>query len=122
MAFQSICPTVSLEDPKADYKTADRLEQFRVSSQAIYTAAFPGTNYLPFRAVERAWFQNTSLPLTGSCGKLLPMVVVRMKFQGGFYQNFMLEKQSSADRLLSIMKENVPGLLLEPERKGPEAR
>lgn len=115
MAFQSICPTVSLEEPKADYKTAEKLEQFRVSRQAIYMAAFPGTKYLPFQAVERAWSRNTSLPVKCTCGKSLPMVAVRIKYQGGGYQNFILEKQASADRLLSILRENFPNIVFEPE-------
>ncbi len=115
MAFQSICPTVSLEEPKADYKSADRLEQFRVSRQAIYMAAFPGTKYLPFQAVERAWSQNTSMPVKCTCGKSIPMVAVRMKYRGGCYQNFLLEKQASADRLLSILREDFPDVVLAPE-------
>lgn len=119
MAFRSICPTVSLEDPKSDYKAAQRLEQFRVSGQAIYMAAFPGTRYLPLQAVERAWAKDTSLPLTGSCGKSLPMVAVRIKYGGGYYQNFLLEKRASAEKLLSILRENVPGVDLTPEPTVP---
>ncbi len=115
--FRSICPTVSLENPKADYQTARRLEQFRVSGQAVYMAAFPGTKYLPFQAVERAWKQDASLALTGCCGKTLPMTVVRMKYVGGYYQNFMFEKPSSAAQLLELLRER--GVLL--EREGPKA-
>jgi len=122
MAFQSICPTLSLEDPKTDYKTAGRLEQFRLSSRAIYMAAFPGTRYLPLQAVERAWAKDTSLPLTGSCGKSLPMVAVRVRYQGGYYQNFLLEKRASAERLLSVLKEHVPGVDLTPEPVGNDRR
>ena len=31
------------------------------------------------------------------------MVVVRMKYQGGFYQNFTFEKQESADKVLAAI-------------------
>ena len=49
MKMQSICPDIVLEDPREDYKTAVRVEQYRVSRQAIYFAAFPGTRYLSSR-------------------------------------------------------------------------
>ena len=60
MKMQSICPDIVLEDPREDYKTAVRVEQYRVSRQAIYFAAFPGTRYLPFRAVRQAWAQKAA--------------------------------------------------------------
>ena len=117
MAIQSICPGVALTDPKADYKSAVRVEQYRMSDEAIYFAAFPGTKYLPFRAVRQAWSQKTSISLTGCCGKELPMVVVRMRYEGGFYQNFTFEKQKSADRVLALLAERYPDVVLEPEKK-----
>lgn len=117
MKMQSLCPEVVLEDPRGDYRTAVRAEQYRVSQQAIYFPAFPGTRYLPFRAVRQAWTQKSSLSLTGCCGKELPVVVLRMKYQGGFYQTFTFEKQTTADRVLSLLSACCPDVLLEPERR-----
>ena len=45
------------------------------------------------------------------------MVVVRMRYEGGFYQNFTFEKQSSADKVLALLAEQYPDVLLEPENK-----
>lgn len=115
--MQSICPGVVLKDPKEDYKTAIRVEQYRLSRQAIYFAAFPGTKYLPFRAVQRAWTQKSSLSLTGCCGKELPVVVLRIQYEGGFYQNITFEKQKAADQVLKMLSECCPDVPLEPERR-----
>ena len=117
MKMQSICPGIVLEDPRGDYRTAVRAEQYRVSRQAIYFAAFPGTRYLPFQAVRQAWTQKSSLSLTGCCGKELPVVVLRMKYEGGFYQTFTFEKQKAADQVLSLLAACCPDVVLEPERR-----
>lgn len=117
MAIKSVCPSVELEDPRGDYKASVRAEQYRVSKQAIYFAAFPGTKYVPFRAVRQAWAQKSSISLTGCCGKELPVVVLRMRYEGGFYQNFTFEKQKTADQVLALLAECCPEALLEPERK-----
>jgi hypothetical protein len=121
MAIKSLCPSVTLEDPKEDYRTAIRVEQYRVSRQAIYFAAFPGTKYLPFRAVRQAWSQPSSISVTGCCGKQLPVVVMRVKYEGGFYQNITFEKQKAADQVLAMMKDCCPEVILAPERAGGKA-
>ena len=81
MAMRSICPSVVLEDPREDYKNSYRAEQFRVGKQAIYVAAFPGTKYLPFSAIRQAWTQDSSITVTGTCGKSLPVVVLRVRYE-----------------------------------------
>lgn len=97
MAMKSLCPEFVLPDPAADRKASERVEQYRVSGAAIYFKTFPGEKYLPFSAVEWAWAQKSRVSLTGCCGSELPVVILRMKYSGGFYQNFTFEKQESAD-------------------------
>jgi len=97
MAMKSLCPEFVLLDPAADRKASERVEQYRVSGAAIYFKTFPGEKYLPFSAVEWAWAQKSRVSLTGCCGSELPVVILRMKYSGGFYQNFTFEKQESAD-------------------------
>lgn len=111
--LQSLCPEHPLEDPKSDWKSARRVGQYRVSDRAVYFPAFPGTRYLSFDALTRAWSQKTSVPLTGCCGKELPMVLVRMEYAGGFYQDFSFEKQTEADRVLSQVRTRRPELFQE---------
>ena len=121
MAMRSICPGVVLEDPKEDYKNGYRAEQFRVGKQAIYMAAFPGTKYLPFSAIRQAWTQDSSITVTGTCGKSLPVVVLRVRYEGNFYQSFQFEKQSTADRVLESIAAGNPDAVIGPEPVG-EAR
>ena len=64
-SLKSLCPECPMEDAGADYRRARRVGQYRVSDRAIYFLAFPGTRYLPFAAVRRAWQQKSSMPLTG---------------------------------------------------------
>lgn len=117
MAIQSLCPAITLPDPAADRKTARRVEQYRLSEQAIYIKAFPGDKYLPFTAVRRAWTQKSSMPLTGCCGKELPVVVLRVRYEGGFYQNFTFENQRGADQVLEAVARACPDTPLTPEER-----
>ena len=107
-----------LEDPAGDYKTARRAEQYRVSGQAIYFPAFPGTQYLSFASLSRALTRNTSLPLTGCCGKALPITRLRLYYDGGeFYQDFTFEKLAGANEVLDTVAAARPELPLEREER-----
>ena len=111
-----------LEDPAEDYKTARRAEQYRVSGQAIYFPAFPGTQYLSFRSLAKALTRNTSLPLTGCCGKALPMTRLRLYYDGGeFYQDFMFEKLPAANKVLDGIAALRPELPIEREERPQSA-
>jgi len=110
-----------LEDPDGDYKTSRRAEQYRVSGRAIYFPAFPGTQYLSFAALTRALTRNTSLPLTGCCGKALPMTRLRLYYDGEFYQDFMFEKLPAANKVLDCIAAACPGLPVEREERPQSA-
>lgn len=111
LEMKPLCPAYPLPDPRADYRTARRVGQYRVSNRALYYLAFPANRYLSFEAVRGAFSQKTSMPLTGCCGKELPMVLLRVDYEGGFYQDFTFEKQEEADRVLAILRQNCPVLL-----------
>lgn len=110
-----------LEDPSGDYKTSRRAEQFRVSGQAIYFPAFPGTKYLAFKALTKALTRNTSLPLTGCCGKALPMTRLRLYYGGEFYQDFLFEKLPAANQVLDDIAAACPGIPIEREERAQTA-
>ena len=111
-----------LEDPSGDYKTARRAEQFRFSKNAIYFPAFPGTQYLSFASLTRALTRNTSLPLTGCCGKALPVTRLRLYYDGGeFYQDFTFEKLAGANEVLDAVAAARPELPLEREERAQSA-
>lgn len=117
MKLQSICPSVILENVQSDYKASARVEQYRVGKQAIYFPYLLSVKYLPFQAVRQAWIQPSSLRLTGSCGRELPIVALRMRCEGDFYQNLTFEKQRNAQRVLSLLAECCPKVSLESERQ-----
>ena len=110
-----------LEDPTRDYKTSRRAEQYRVSGQAIYFPAFPGTQYLSFAALTKALTRNTGLPLTGCCGKALPMTRLRLYYDGEVYQDFMFEKLPTANQVLDGIAAARPDLPLEREVRAQSA-
>jgi len=116
--LNAACP---LEDPAGDYRTSRRAEQYRVSGQAIYFPAFPGTQYLSFRSLTRALTRNTSLPLTGCCGKALPMTRLRLYYDGEFYQDFLFEKLTSANQVLDEIAAARPDLPVEREERPQSA-
>lgn len=81
--FVSLTPSVVLEDPSADYKTAKRLGQYRLSSLALYQ---PSGNYLPIAAITHAEIGTGATHVTGCCagGVPVPRVLVNTadrKFQ-----------------------------------------
>lgn len=121
LAMKSICPACSLEDAVADHRTARRVGQYKVSDRAIYFPAFPGTRYLPFAAVRRAWQQKSSILPVGCCGKELPVVLLRMEYGDGFYQNFTFEKREQALGILRRLRELCPEIVQEAA-PGPAVR
>lgn len=122
MAMRSVCEKITVEDPREDYRNGYRAEQYRVGKQAIYIAAFPGNKYLPFAAIRQAWTQDSSINVIGTCGKSLPVVVLRVRYEGNFYHTFTFEKQKTADRVLESITAGNPEVILAPEPTGAERR
>ena len=102
-ALKSLSQTRALEDASTDRKISRRVEQFRVSDTAVYFPAFPGDQYLPYEALSHVLSKNTAISVTGTCGKQLPMVRVRLYYDGEFYKDLLFEKQKNADKLLEAI-------------------
>ncbi len=49
-----LIPGAGLPDPAADFRSAKRIEQYRLSTQALYIPAGLRWNYIPFSAVISA--------------------------------------------------------------------
>ena len=109
-AMKSLAQSASLENVSEDYKTARRVEQFRVSDQAIYFPAFPGNQYLPFEALRHVKVRDTALSVTGTCGKQIPMTCVRLSYDGEFYKDFLFEKRARAEEVLERIRTRRPEL------------
>ena len=109
--MKSQSASCTLEEAENDYRNARRVAQYRVGAQAAYFPAFPGTKYLPYAAVDRVISKNSALSVTGCCGKQLPVIRVRLFYDGEFYQEFVFEKQKQADVLDAVAAAR-PGLPL----------
>jgi hypothetical protein len=106
--IKSLSQRCTLDSPDTDYRAAKKVEQYRVSDEALYLAAFPGSQYIPFDALDQVWSKNTALSLTGCCGKQLPMVCLRLGYDGDIFQNILFEKQSSVDQVLDRIRTRRP--------------
>lgn len=102
-ALKSLSKTCAVEDPNAGYKASRRVEQFRLGEEAVYFPAFPGNQYLPFAALTHVKTRNTSISVTGTCGKQLPMVRLRLYYDGEFYKDLLFEKQKNVDKVLDAI-------------------
>ena len=109
-AMKSLAQSASLENVSEDYKTASRVEQFRVSDEAIYFPAFPGNQYLPFDALHHVKMRDTALSVKGTCGKQLPMTCLRLFYDGEFYKDFLFEKRAKAEVVLERIRNRRPEL------------
>ena len=108
--MRSLAQSHALEDAEQDYRTAIRVEQFRVSDRAVYFAAFPGTQYIAFDALSGVKVRNTAITVTGTCGKQLPMICLRASYDGEFYKDFLFEKRTVADKVLDRIRAARPDL------------
>ena len=112
--LKSIAKNYALENAKEDYRISKRVEQFRCGEEAIYFAAFPGTQYLPFKALTGVKSKNTAVSIAGTCGKQIPMVCLRL-FYDNLYKDFMLEKTKSLDSILEAIAACCPELEIDKD-------
>lgn len=109
-AMKSLARSASLENMSEDYRSAERVEQFRVSNEAIYFPAFPGNQYLPFEALHHVKVRDTALSVKGTCGKQIPMTCLRLSYDGEFYKDFLFEKRAKADTVVERIRTRRPEL------------
>ena len=112
-SLKSLSQNHSLENVAEDRKTSSRVEQFRVSDRAVYFPAFPGDQYLPFEALHHVLSKNTAISVKGTCGKQLPMVRLRLYYDGEFYKDLMFEKQKNVDVVLDRIRARCPELSID---------
>lgn len=92
-----------IASPSEDFKLAARVEQYRVSAQALYIPAGFRWNYIPFSAVEAAEESHHNV----TAGKCVAVTekrpVLSVKTTAGEF-NFPLEKTESLQRLLTAIR------------------
>ncbi len=110
MALKSVCEAFPVEDPKADHKAAEKLGAYRFGARALYFPGFPSTHYLPTAALRRAWVQKSAMAVKGCCGAQLPLFLLRVEYEGGFFQNFTFDAPRDAERALELVRAVRPDL------------
>ena len=115
--LKSLSAHHALETAAEDYRAAQKVAQYRVGREAVYVPAFPGNRYVPFSAVTRAFSKNSSLPIKGTCGKAIPVVKVRVFYDGEFYQELLVEKRQDADLILDRIAAARPDVPIERETR-----
>ena len=115
--LRSMSEKHTLEHAAEDYRAAKRVAQYRVGAQAAYFPVFPGNRYVPFAAVTKAFSRNSSLPVKGTCGKAIPVVKVRLFYDGEFYQEFLVERHEQANLILDALATARPDVPIERETR-----
>ena len=116
--LKSMSDTHKLENAAEDYRAAQKVAQYRVGAQAAYFPVFPGNRYVPFAAVTKAFSKNSSLPIKGTCGKAIPVVKVRLFYDGEeFYQEFLAETHAQANTILDALAAARPDVPIERETR-----
>lgn len=111
--LKSMSQRHTLENVGEDRRAADRVEQYRVGKEALYIAGFPGDRYLPFAALDQVQAKNTTISPGGCCGSQIPMICLRLSYDGEFYQNFMIEKWDNVEKILGRIQACRPDLTIE---------
>ena len=108
--LKSLSQHDTVENAEQDRRSSRRVEQVRVSDQAVYFPAFPGDQYLPFASLHHVLSKNTAISVKGTCGKQLPMVRLRLSYDGEFYKDLLFEKQKNVDQVLEAIAKARPEL------------
>ena len=102
----SLIEGISLASPAEDFKTARRVEQYRVSSAALYIPAGFRWNYIPFSAIQTMEESHFSV----TAGKCVAVTEKRPSLHldtaGGSF-DLPLEKAESLQTVLNAIREKV---------------
>lgn len=96
--WKSMTPGVELSDPEADYRSARRAGQYRVSALALYQ---PDGSYLPFSAVTEVRRDRSSVHVTGCCIGGVPVERVTAVTPAG-KKAFLFDSAKTADRVAEL--------------------
>ena len=105
MAWTSLRPGRIIEDPKAEYKTAEKIEQYRISENAVF---LPRNEYIPLDAVEKLQLRNTMLTTKGCCGLSIPVWNVVLFYGAVRPKGLMCEKEANARHLIEAIRSAHP--------------
>ncbi len=101
----SLLEGIELENAEADFRSAERVEQYRISAQALYIPAGFRWSYLPLRAVLTAEESHRSV----TAGKCVAVTEKRptllLKTESAEFP-IPLEKAQSLQKLLAVIRKS----------------
>ena len=110
MTWITLKPGREVADPKADFKTAVKVEQYRVSQNAVY---LPRNEYIPLESVEKVQLRNGMMTTKGCCGLSIPVFNVILFYDAIRPKGLMCEKEANAEKLISLILEAHPEIVRE---------
>ena len=97
--WKSVVEGTELDNVKQDRKDSVRIEQYRVSGNAVY---FNG-RYLPLSCVKDVSVLESSYTPGMSCGKGIPVFKIRIDYGAEKPIVLMIEKKKNADLLMKYI-------------------
>ncbi len=103
MAWVSIIPEKAIEDVKKDKKTAQRVEQYLISDNALY---FEG-KYLPLNLVESVSIHDSTYNPHCCCGRGIPVKKLKIEYGDDKPLILMVEKDKNAQKIAEMIKGSI---------------
>ncbi len=97
--WKSIVPGTKLDNVKEDRKNSVRIEQYRVSENAVY---FNG-QYLPKSCIRDVSVLESSYTPGMSCGKGIPVFKIRIDYGADKPLVLMVEKKKHVDAIIGLL-------------------
>ena len=99
-----LLPGKEIASPEEDFRRAKRIEQYRVSEQALYIPAGLRWNYIPLREVREAEESHRSVT-AGKCVAVTEKRPSLLLHTGEESFQLNLEKGQSLDALLAAVRD-----------------
>ena len=97
--WKCIVPGTEIENVKQDRKDSVRIEQYRVSENAVY---FNG-HYLPLSCIKDVAVFESSYTPGMSCGKGIPVFKIRIDYGVEKPLVLMVEKKKNVDTMMKLI-------------------
>ena len=110
MSWECIKPEISLPDAAVQYKSGKRVEQYRVSDDALF---MPKGRYLPLDCIEKLQIRKSFMPAGHCCGMGFPVFNLIVFYGAEKPLKLMMEKERNAVKLAGFIMERRKNVILE---------
>ena len=100
MAWESVKPEMVLADARAQYRAGNRIEQYRISGDAVF---LPKEKYIPLDAIKKIQIRKNLMNSGHCCGMGFPVYNLIVFHGGERPAKIMLEKENNARRMAELM-------------------